>query len=157
MQTTWILAADGYRARIFEEIDEEHHLMEIEDLANPAGKAQGREVLTGAPLRRNSGKGGRFGKGGTGNRGSIHDGQPETDPLEHENEEFSKAISDFLDHAHHEHRFEKLYVIAPPKFLGLLRKNLSEEAQKLVADEIDKDISWYDRNSIEEFVRGWKH
>ena len=32
--------------------------------------------------------------------------------------------------------------MAPPKFLGALRKALSKEVQKLVADEIPKDLSW---------------
>lgn len=147
MQTTWILTADSSRARIFEEIDDEHHLMEIEDFANPAGHA--------ADLELTSDQQGRFyGKAGG---GQAHTAPPREDPVMHQNELFSKTVGEFLDQARSEHRYGKLYVIAPPKFLGLLRKNMSKEAQKLVADEIDKDISWYDRNGIEEFVRGWRH
>jgi protein required for attachment to host cells len=148
MQTTWILAADSSRARIFQELDDEHHLQEIEDFANPAGHALKQEILEGIPDRRN------FNKDALGAR---HDGEPAVDPIEHENEKFSKTVGDFLYKARNEHRYDKLYVIAPPKFLGLLRKNLGKETQKLVADEIDKDVSRYDKNGLEAFVREWRH
>lgn len=148
MQTTWILAADSSRVRIFQELDAEHHLQEIEDFAHPAGHAKGEELLTGKPERRNMSKGAL---------GGTHDGQPETSPIEHENIQFSKEVGDYLEKARNEQRFDRLCVIAAPKFLGLLRQNLSKEAQKLVEDEIDKDIARWDKNEIERFVQNWRH
>lgn len=148
MQTTWIVAADSSRVRIFEELDAEHHLQEVQDFANPAGHAQEQELLTGKPYRRNMSKG---------DLGGTHDGQPETDPVEHENIKFSKDVDAYLDKARNEHRFDRLRVIAAPHFLGLLRQNLSKETQKLVEEEIDKDISWFDKNEIEKFVQNLHH
>ncbi len=143
METVWILAADSSRARIFQELDHQHHLLEVQDFAHPAGHASGRDIDSDA--------GGRFyGKsGGT----QAHTAQPATDPVQHENELFSKAVGEFLDKARNEHRFDKLHVIAPSRFLGLLRRNLNKETQKLVDEEIVKDISWQNKNEIEEFVR----
>ena len=149
MQSTWILAADSSRVRIFQEMDTEHHLEEVQDFATPAGHAQDRDLLTDAPERR---------KVPQGAVGSSHDGEPETDPVMHENEKFSKDVGEFLEKARSEQRYDKLCVIAPPKFLGLLRQNLSKEAQKLVEKEIDKNISWFDKGEIEQFVRSnWQH
>ena len=148
MQTTWILAADSSRVRIFQELDAEHHLQEVQDFANPAGHAQDKELLTGRPERRNMSKGAL---------GGTHDGQAETLPVEHENAVFSKEIGDYLEQARSQHRFDRLCVIAAPKFLGLLRQNLSKEAQKLVDQEIDKDIARWDKTEIERFVQGWRH
>jgi protein required for attachment to host cells len=147
MQTTWILAADSSRVRIFEEMDAQHHLREIQDFAHPAGHAQDRDLETDA-------KGRYFGKG---ERVIGHTAEPNTDPVEHENELFSKSIGDFLDKARNEHRYDKLCVIAPPKFLGLLRQNMSKEAQKLVEEEIVKDVSWFDEKEIERFVQDRRH
>ncbi|RJG00835.1 host attachment protein [Noviherbaspirillum sedimenti] len=148
MQTTWILAADSSRVRIFQELDAEHHLQEVQDFANPAGHAKGEELLTGNPERRNMSKG---------TLGGTHDGQAETSPIEHENIQFSKEIGDYLEQARSEQRFDRLCVIAAPHFLGLLRQNLSKEAQKLVQAEIDKDIAWFDKTDIEKFVQNWQH
>jgi protein required for attachment to host cells len=149
MQTTWILAADSSRARIFEELDEAHHLKEIEDFSNAAGHTQQMDLLEDEPERRN------FGKGGRG--GSIHDGEPETDPVTHENEIFSKEISKFLNKACRERRYDKLCVIAPPKFLGLLRQNLNKETRKAVEKEIVNDVSRFDEKEIELFVQNRIH
>lgn len=148
MQTTWILAADSSRVRIFEEMDAQHHLREIQDFANPAGKARQGDLLEDEPDRRN------FSKGAL---GGTHDGEPGTTAIAHENEKFSKDVGAFLDKAHAEHRFDKLCVIAPPKFLGLLRQNLSKEAQTLVEEEIAKDVSWFDEKEIERFVQNRHH
>ncbi|HEY8100211.1 MAG TPA: host attachment protein [Burkholderiaceae bacterium] len=143
MQTIWILAADNSRVRVFQELDHEHHLQEIQDFANPAGHASGRELETDS-------KGRYYGKG---ERSQAHTAEPDVDPIQHENELFSKEIGEFLDKARNEHRYDKLHVIAPPKFLGLLRKNLNKETQKLVGEEIVKDISWQGKHEIEAFVR----
>jgi len=148
MQTTWILAADSSRVRIFEELDAEHHLQEIEDFAHPAGHAKGEELLTGNPSRRN------FGKGAL---GGTHDGEAETGVIAHENDVFSKAVTDYLEKARNEHRFDRLCLIAAPRFLGLLRQHLSKEAQKLVEQEIDKDIAWFNKTEIEQFVQNLRH
>ncbi len=148
MQTTWIVAADSSRARIFEELDEEHHLLEVRDFANPAGRANQGDLLTDVPDRRNFPKGAQ---------GGTHDGEPAQDAIEHANEMFSKAVGEYLERARNDHLFDRLCVIAPPKFLGLLRQNLSKEAQKMVEEEIDKDISWFEKNEIEKFIQNLPH
>ncbi len=148
MHTTWILAADSSRARIFEEMDEEHHLLEVQDFANPAGHAQDQELLTDKPERR---------KVPQGAIGSAHDGEAAVSPVEHENIRFSREIGDYLERARSQQRFDRLYVIAAPKFLGLLRQNLSKESQKLIEEEIDKNIAWFDKHEIEKFVQNRPH
>jgi protein required for attachment to host cells len=42
-----------------------------------------------------------------------------------------------------------LHLIAPPKFLGQLRKELGKEVRKLVADELPKDLSWLSARDIQ--------
>jgi protein required for attachment to host cells len=146
MQTVWILAADNSRVRIFQEKDHQHHLLEVQDFAHPAGHASGRELETGA-------KGRFYGKG---ERSQANTAEPNVDSVQHENELFSKEIGEFLEQARNEHRYNKLHLIAPPKFLGMLRKNLHKETQKLVGEEIAKDIAWEGKKQIEEFVRTQK-
>ena len=45
-------------------------------------------------------------------------------------------------------RYNKLYVVAAPGFLGKIRKTLSASTRKMVAAEINKNISTQDATSI---------
>jgi len=142
MQKTWILTADGSRARIFEALGSDSKFREVDDFANPQGRLNNRELRTDAS--------GRYSGKGQGHHG--HTTLPQVDAVEHETELFCKTLSEYLDKARTEHRYDKLCLIAPPKFMGLMRQTLSKEAQKLVAEEITKDISWFDARDVEEYL-----
>jgi protein required for attachment to host cells len=139
MATTWIIAADESRARVLQVLDREQRLAEIEDLVNPAGRAQGRELQTDAEPRFNGSQGG-----------------PASDPerqgaVEHSVRTFAKEVGRYLDRARNEHRYDQLVLVAPPKFLGALRKELHKEVEKLVTDELPKDLSWFNAREIEKY------
>ncbi len=147
MQKLWIVAADSSRARIFEVSPPDRHFQEIEDLANPPGRGTNRDI-------RSDGYGRFYGKG---ERDQGHTASPPVDAVTHETELFSKDVGEYLDKARTEHRYDKLYLIASPKFLGLIRQNLSKEAQKLVEKELAKDVSWFDAKEIEAYFHNTKH
>lgn len=149
MQTTWIVAADSSRARIFEVHGEKDHLREIHDFANPAGRAKTGEL--------ESDDRGRFFATPERTPGEGDTYQPRVEAVEHETDLFSKQVSEFLDQAGNEHRYDRLCLIAYPKFLGMMRKNLSKQTQSLVEDEVSKDISWQDTREIEDYVRNKLH
>ncbi len=149
MQTTWIVAADSSRARIFEVHGQEDHLQEVYDFANPAGRASTQQIENDRRSRFFATPEGSHGEGDT--------YQPRVEAIEHETDLFSKEVSDFLDQAGMEHRYDKLCLIAYPKFLGMMRKNLSKATQRLVEDEAAKDISWRDTRDIEDYVRNRLH
>jgi protein required for attachment to host cells len=155
MTTTWIVSSDSSRARILQ-VTGRNQLAEVHDFINPKGRMDDRELITDAHPRF-SGHGG-VGKPGsrTGGRttGGPASDRQETAAQEHEVELFAKQIDRFLDQARIKKRYDRLFVVASPKFLGLLRKNLSKEVQKLVRDEIDKDLSWFDAREIDRFLKG---
>jgi protein required for attachment to host cells len=139
MATTWIIAADESRARVLQVLDREQRLAEIEDLVNPAGRAQDRELQTDAEPRFTGSQGG-----------------PASDPerqgaVEHSVRTFAKKVGRYLDRARNEHRYDQLVLVAPPKFLGALRKELHKEVEKLVTDELPKDLSWFNAREIEKY------
>jgi protein required for attachment to host cells len=143
MATTWIVAADSSRARVLQVAGRER-LLEIDNLLNPEGRLQNREINTDAA--------GRFpGKDRPG--GHASDDQDRT--VDHVEEGFAKRVGDYLDKARTEHRYDELVLVAPPKFLGALRKKLGKEVEKLVADELPKDLSWFNARELERyFVKG---
>lgn len=140
MATTWIVAADSSRARVLQVADQEKKLIEIEDLLNPEGRLHDRDIASDA-LGRWSGP----------DRPGGNSMQGEVGPAEHAAEMFAKRIGNYLDKARNDHRYDHLCIMAPPKFLGALRKALSKEVQKLVADEIPKDLSWLSVPELERY------
>src|SRR5687767_2999785 len=112
--TTWIMAADGSRARVFEIIEPERHLREVGSFDHPKGRAHNRDLKSDAQGR-------YFSNGG---RRRAHSATRQVTPVQHETELFAKSLARHLDKALNQHRYEKLYLIAPPEFLGLLRENL---------------------------------
>lgn len=147
MQTTWVIAADSNRARIFEMSDEDLRFEEIEDLLNPEGRQDEREVRVDA-------KGRFFGKNA---EMQGHTAEPHVEAVQNEVVLFSKRLGHYLEQARQEHRFDKLCLIAPPKFLGLIRANMGEEASKAVEEEIPKEIAWFKDTDIEAYVRKRLH
>jgi protein required for attachment to host cells len=142
MQTTWILAADSSRARIFEVAEKDRRLLEIQDFVNPEARMSERELQSDLQGR----------VYGYGEHYRAHSAT-EMVGVEHANELFGKELGRFLDKARTDHRYDRLYLIAPPKFLGLLRHKLSKEVQKLVAEEIDKDLSWLSEHDINRHLK----
>lgn len=143
MPTTWIVAADSSRARVFEIAEPERHLRPVEEFNHPEGRANNRELKSDAQ--------GRYMGPGGGAR--AHSATRQVSAVDHENELFSKTLSRYLDKARSQHRYHKLYLIAPPEFLGLMRENLSKEVRRLTAEEINKDLSWFEARDIERYVK----
>ena len=143
METMWIVAADASRARIFETSNVAEYLLEIEDLINPEGRANNRELTSDAQ--------GRY--YGAGNRPRANAATPKIDAVEHQTELFAKQVGEYLNKARTDHRYDKLHVVAPPKFLGLLRKKMSPEVHKLVDGEESKDLSAMNTKEIETYIK----
>ncbi|HET7598086.1 MAG TPA: host attachment protein [Burkholderiales bacterium] len=144
MDTTWIVVADRSRARIFEEARSPRSVQEIADFVNPAGRARHSELTTDAE--------GRSRSTGLGTR--AHSESPGTSADVHEAERFSREVAEYLEHARNEHRFERLWLVAAPKFLAMLRKSLSREAHKLVEEAVAKDLSRSNLREIDDFIVG---
>jgi protein required for attachment to host cells len=140
MTTTWIVAADSSRARVLQVAHPEENLIEIEDLLNPEGRLQDREIASDA-LGRWSGP----------DRPGGNSMRAGASPAEHAVELFAKRIGAYLDKARTDHRYDRLCLVAPPKFLGALRKELGREVQKLVAEELPKDLSWLSGRELERY------
>jgi protein required for attachment to host cells len=136
MATTWIVAADESRARVLQVTGRGRPLAEIDDLVNPAGRLQDRDLQTDAEPRFNGSSG-----------GPPSDAEREG-AVEHSARVFAKEVGRYLDKARIAQRFDRLVLIAPPKFLGALRKELHKEVEKLVADELPKGLSWLNAREI---------
>ncbi len=134
---TWIVVADGARARLFRH----------EGIGKGLVPALDRDFAAPHPRRSalRSDRPGRYN-----DRGALgqHAFQPRTDPLEHEKAAFIREVAMVLDQAALEHRFDRLVLVAPPATLGLLRAALSPTTLQMVKGELKKDLTQMSIHSL---------
>ena len=128
MAQTWVLVADGSRARFFNRT-KNRQLEELEVLVAPEGRMHEGDLV--------SDRGGHVES--TGGRG--HDVGTDKSAKEHEALNFAKRIAARVEEGRVASKLERLVLIAPPKFLGHLRSSLSGPAASLVALTIDKELT----------------
>jgi protein required for attachment to host cells len=73
---------------------------------------------------------------------------PPTTAKEHEAQNFAKMLARHLKELHNQRHYENLVLIAPPRFLGMLRNELLSPLDKLVTFTIDKDLTTASVESI---------
>lgn len=75
-------------------------------------------------------------------RGAVgrHSTGGERNPRKVEARRFAQRIAEALDEARRQNRYERLVVMAPPAFLGLLREEMPAAVRALLAAEVGKDL-----------------
>ena len=135
---TRVVVADNKRARIFSSHNVMKHLTEQEDFVHSAANLSNQDLVGDA-----SGK-------SVDQHGSL---DPRTSAKVHEEEQFAKALGKHLKELHNQQHFEQLILIAPPKFLGMLRDELPAPLDKLVTKTIDKDLTLIDVEELITYIR----
>lgn len=134
MSKIWVVAADSSRARIFVADKPAGALNEIETLSNPEGRLHEGDLV--------SDRGGRDsnGRGGNGS-GAAHSYSTGNEAKHEVANRFAAEVCRHLEKGRNSHAFAKLYVMAAPHFLGLLRKHQSDALRDLISDEIASDLT----------------
>ncbi len=129
-KTTYVLIADGARARLFV----------VEEGTADLKPALGQEFIgTNLPSREiASDRPGRsFDSAGSGR----HAMEPPTDPHRHAERVFAQEVAAVLENALRRNEFHNLVVVAPPKALGDLRGEFSDALRNRVTAELNKDLT----------------
>lgn len=137
MDTTWIISADEGRARIFSESNPAEALQEVDDIVNSEARMRASEQFSDRLSPKAAGKSSH----NTGGALPNSQYEPQQTPDERAAEMFAKELSARLLQAHQGGRFQKLALVAAPKFLGVLRQQLDPQLQPLVVMEINKDYT----------------
>jgi len=128
MSKIWVVAADASRARIFTADKPAGALNEIETLSNPEGRLHEGDLV--------SDRGGHA-VGGSGGHAYSTENQAKQEAANR----FAAEVCKHLEQGRNSHAFGKLYVMAAPHFLGLLRKHQSDGLRGLISDEIASDLT----------------
>ncbi len=127
--TTWVVTADSSRARLFTCDGSKSELEEFETLTNPVARLPEQGIV--------SDRGGATFNGGS---SGSHGVDGENGAKRHEIDRFAKTIGDRLYRAKTEKKYHKLYVVAAPSLLGLLRNHLHSEVSSALRGEVDKNL-----------------
>jgi len=125
----WILVADRSRASILHALP--HGLRPYPTVANFI-HAEGRLL----PQERDSDVSGRIQHPG-GARSTI---EPHEDRWHVESRRFAKELADVLERDRQNSRFDRLLVIAPPVFMGVLRETWPTLLRECIAIEVTQDL-----------------
>ncbi len=126
----WIVVADSSRCRILSSEKPAGPLEEIEALAHPEGRLHERELASDRPGRAFDSKG----KG-------RHAMSSEIGAKKHEAIAFATRIAERLERGRGKEAFERLVLVAPPSFLGLLRERIKRPLRARVAREVGKNMT----------------
>ncbi|MES9884027.1 MAG: host attachment protein [Sedimenticola sp.] len=136
MSAAWVVVADSSQARIFSAESSTSTLEEIHTISHPEGRLHLGDLVTDRPGRdRNAGAG-------------SHDMGHESDAKNEAAIRFAAQVGETLECGRTNGRFRKLYVVAPPTFLGMLRKQQSNPLQRMITGEVSKNLASRDITDI---------
>ena len=129
MGNTWVVVADGTRARLFNR-HKNRTLEEFDVLLSPEHRLHEGDLVSDRDGRWSDATG--AGRHAMGNKNTAKN---------HEMTIFAKRLASRLEQGRCNGRLERLVLVAPPRFLGQLRAQLSGPAAGLVALTIDKELT----------------
>lgn len=129
---TWILIADGAKARILERLAPQGALLPVSDRCFSESEARQPTRDIGAD---------RPGRVHESADTARHAMAPRVDWHQFAKEQFAKSVADALEDAAKRKKYEALIIVAPPQTLGDLRGALGQHAKALLDQEVGKDLT----------------
>lgn len=130
MSRTWILVANRVRARLLAYDERERRMSEIRDFLNPDGRAPAGTRGENRPPRTMD----RMGPG-------RHAIEPHTEPATKHAERFARELASVLEDGRVHNEYQRVVLIATPRFLGHLRQCMSPLLREQVSREVRRDMT----------------
>lgn len=137
MAKTWILVSHDSGARLFENDGPGKGLRLRQTIDHPEGRARDGAVDADRPGR-------SFARVGPGR----HSMSRENTPHEHAVAGFARDLADLLKTGRTANEYERLVLVASPRFLGVLRGALDSKTAALVIGSLDKDLAEHDEDQL---------
>jgi protein required for attachment to host cells len=128
MPNTWVVVADSGSARIFGAESPVGPLQELADFAHPEAGVAERELVSDRAGRTSD------------SHGRSHSYEGEDSPREVEARTFAKLLGHEICLARARGDFDRLLLVAPPRFLGELRASLDAQTRKHINSELPSDF-----------------
>lgn len=134
---TWILVADASRADVFAQVDDDEQWFVVDRLEHPESRLKSMEISPTDPGHAAKSK-------GSPRRTSL---DPKMTPHDVEKKHFAEELCHYLDQRAANRDYERLWVFAPPHFLGMLRNGMTNEVGRRLSGSVAHD---YHFNSARE-------
>lgn len=128
--TSWVLIADGARARVLAQVGRGKPLAEVPEMRHVIELPPSRELGDDRPGRAEPSVGGA--------RSAM---EPRSDPHRELKRQHARDIAVLLAAKLADKAFDRLVVVAPPVTLGDLRAELSDAVRKAVVAEVAADLT----------------
>ena len=129
MKPIWILVADSSTARLFTTENSVSELNEIETITHSEALLNEQELVSDAA-----------GRDSNGSSGGSHTYSSEVSAKEQEESLFAKRLVKHLCDELNQNKFDCLYIVAAPAFLGTLRNSFTSRIEKQVVFSLGKNI-----------------
>ena len=125
-----VVAADSVRARLFRAVSPDAPLEEVDDLVNPQSRMHEGDLVEDSA--------GRRGTRPTQAKRSALGGES---AKRHRTEEFALKVCERAARHLRAAKARRLYLVAEPEFLGLLRRRLARPVKRQVAGAVAKSVA----------------
>lgn len=126
---TWVLLADGTRAKVFQHKGPGSGLRPVEDLKFEEEPLKAGEIMADRPGRAFSSVGG--------GRSAM---EYSSDPVAVREANFVRRVAEELERRYEESAFSRLIIAAAPTALGTIRTALSDRVRQVVVTEMPKNL-----------------
>lgn len=130
MAATWILVADAARASVSEAAERTAPWQEVACFANPDGRAPGRDATTERAPRVNDSMG-----------RARHAIEPHTSLRDKSSARFAQMLGEELERGLEDGCYDRLVLVAPPRFMGALHAALDKRLADRVSSEVGHDFT----------------
>ncbi|RFO98546.1 host attachment protein [Rhodoferax lacus] len=145
MPHTWILVANGQRARFLQHDRAQGGFAELADFVYPY-----------APTSTHSAAAHPHGEQGRGHGSAAHGGtqfEPQTPDHEKAHTRFARQLADYVNKGVEGQQCDRIALIASSPMLGALRPLLSASAQEKVLRSVDSDFTVYQGHELQQRVQ----
>lgn len=129
MESIWVMAAGNAGATIYTSRGGKAELSELRHFEHPEGRLHDRELTSDLPGR-------AYDSSGEGR----HAMEQTVDPKRQQSIVFARKLAEALHRACSAGECGKLYIAAPPTFLGVLREHYSKPVQDVLAMEVNNNL-----------------
>ena len=139
---TWVLIADSSRGRLFSVPEKDKPWTLIKEYTHAASRLTDGGLTSDQPGRTQGSAGG----------GAHSSMESTTSPKEVEFEHFAHVLAGVLHDGNGQNAYKSIVLVAPPHFLGLLRKAINHTVSKLIGATLDKDYMHLSQVDIHKHV-----
>ncbi len=138
---TWVVVADGSRARVFSRAKRFSDLQPVEVLEEPDARTRERELISDRPGR-------SFDSHGSGRHAMGSNSSAKDEILE----EFARRIAHRIEAGRTGGDFHHLILVAAPAVLGAIRLILSNASRQLIVGEVSKNLAHHEAADIQKIL-----